>query len=431
MTLVSNNRQRDGAEQLANIEYRQGRIAASLARRDAAGRVTRAATADELYDQLVDDWFADWRGGARDPMIATRNAVREELAARARQRLVAVGALTGPSLDLNGKPIQVGDAIVTRQNNRRLRSTDDSTWYVKNGSRGTVVEIDEATGDLVVDFAGHGDVEHRVRLPNRWAASSTGGTAHVEYGYAVTDYGVQGRTLDVARAVLDDATTAAGAYVASTRGRDANRLYLVEGNQPDRAVDGDVVHDVVANSADRDLDAVAARLAADEPDPLIHDIDPRTAAAGQLAATSTLRELEGRLAGVERRLADAPPDVSRRIAGAERRRDEVAARRRVVHDELGSTRDGRDRGHALRGELHRLDEQLGALEDRLAGLRAADPGADRTPGALRPGLRATGSVAGRDRDEDDAGSPRRPARRRAASARASLRRRPVGTVGRA
>ena len=372
VTLVSNNRQRDRVDQLANVEYREGRISESLARRDAAGRVTRSATADELYDRMVDDWFIDWQAGMRDPMITTRNDARRDLAERARTRLVATGALSGPSVDLNGKPFQAGDAIVTRRNNRRLRDADDATWYVKNGSRGVVVEIDQTTGDVVVDFAGHGDALHRVRLPNGWAGASTGETAHVEYGYAVTDYGVQGRTLDVSRALLDDATTATGAYVASTRGREANRLYLVEGQQADRGVDGDVVHDVVANSADRDLDAVAARLAADEADPLIHEIDPRSAAAGQLAATSTLRELEGRLAGVERRLADAPSDVSRRITGAERRRDELSARRRVVHDELGSTSSDRGRGHETRAELHRLDEQIGSLGARLAGLRAAD-----------------------------------------------------------
>lgn len=369
VTLVSNNRQRDALEQLANVEYREGRIAESLARRDRAGRITRAATADELYDRVVDDWFADWRAGARDPMIAARNAVRDELASRARARLAATGALSGDALELRGVPFQVGDAIVTRRNNRRLRDT--GAWFVKNGSRGTVVEIDRETGDLLVDFAGHGPTAHRVRLPYAWAASVTGGTPHVEYGYAVTDYGVQGRTLGVARAVLDDATTAAGAYVASTRGREANRLYLVEGHQADRGVDGDVVHDVAANSGDRDLDVVAKRLAADEVDPLIHEIDPRSARAGQLAATSTLRELEGRLAGVERRLADAPGDVSRRIAGAQRRRDELAARHRVVGEELRANRASSS-AYELRRELHHLDDQLGALDGRLGALRATD-----------------------------------------------------------
>lgn len=369
VTLVSNNRQRDALEQLANVEYREGRIAESLARRDRAGRITRAATADELYERVVEDWFEDWQRGARDPMIATRNAVRDELAWRARSRLAAAGALRGAAVVLGGVPFQVGDTIVARRNNRRLR--DDGGWFVKNGSRGTVAEIDTASGDLVVDFAGHDSSPHRVRLPFAWSASTTGGTAHVEYGYAVTDYGVQGRTLDVSRAVLDDATTAPGAYVASTRGRDSNRLYLVEGHQADRGVDGDVVHDVEANAAERDLDVIARRLAADKAEALVHEIDPRATAVGQLAATSTLMDLERRLAGVERRLSDAPDDVSRRIAGAERRRDELAARRRVVTEELRSDRRvGASR--ELRRELHELDDQLGALEGRLAALRSAD-----------------------------------------------------------
>lgn len=369
-TLVSNNRQRDvldddgtvtvslDEERKAAIEFRDGQIAASLARRDADSKVTRAPTAGELYDQVVDDWFADWMSGSRDPMIATRNEVRHQLAARARIRLSKAGILTGPSVDIDGRPFQVGDTIVTRRNNRRLRSADDPSWFVKNGSRGNVVAIDPQSGDLTVRFYA-GTRHHEIVLPHSWAVGNTAGTAHVEYGYAVTDYGVQGRTLDVSRAVLDDSTTAAGAYVATTRGRIANRLYLVEGNQGDRGFDGDVIHDLEANSRDRDLDDLADRLTSDTPDPLLHEIDPRVAEAGHLAATSTLQDLETRLTGVDRRLANAPPDVSRRIAGAECRIDELTTQRRALGTRLAPT------------ERRELRAQIGALTNRLEKLHAA------------------------------------------------------------
>lgn len=367
-TLVSNNRQRDvldadGAvtvslaeERKAAVEFREGQVAASLARRDADGKVTRARTADELYDQVVEDWFADWTEGGRDPMIATRNEVRHQLAARARARLAQAGMLTGPAVEIDGRPFQVGDTIVTRRNNRRLRSEDDPSWFVKNGSRGTVVAVDPESGDLTVSFD-TGSTRHQVALPHAWATETTAGSAHVEYGYAVTDYGVQGRTLDVSRAVLDDSTTAAGAYVATTRGRLANRLYLVEGTQADRGLDGDVTHDLEANSRDRDLDDLAARLTAHAPEPLLHEVDPRVAEAGRLATTSTLCELEARLDGVERRLTQAPPDVSRRITGAERRIDELTTRRRTLGNRLAPT------------ERRELTAQLGVLTNRLEQLR--------------------------------------------------------------
>lgn len=364
--LTANNRQRDPQERLANVEFRDGRVADSLARRDAAGRVTRAATAEELYELVAADWYGDWQDGARDPMIATRNAVREALAEAGRRHLVAAGALTGPAVTLHGRPFQVGDVVVTRSNNRLLRSPSDPTWFVKNGSRGQIVAIDPDGGHLTVDFAGHDDVPHRVEVPLRWAEQSDGATAHVQYGYAVTDYGVQGRTLETARAVLDDATTAAGAYVASTRGRLANHLYVVEGAQADRGLDADATHDIPGNVADRQLDHLAARLAGHEQEPLLHEIDPRTAEAAALASTANLGELEARLAGVERRIASGPPDVSRRLAGAERRQSDLLARRRVLLTHLDE--------HAAMpaGQLRLLDEQLRVLDDRVAQLRSAD-----------------------------------------------------------
>lgn len=363
--LTANNRQRDAQERLANVEFRDGRVADSLARRDAAGRITRAATAAELYERIAADWYGDWQAGSRDPMIATRNTVREALADAARHHLVAAGELSGPEVTIHGRPFQVGDLIVTRSNNRLLRSAIDPTWFVKNGSRGRIAEIDEESGSLSIDFGGHDDALHRVEVPLRWAEQTDGDTPHIQYGYAVTDYGVQGRTLDTARAVLDDATTAAGAYVASTRGRHANHLYVVEGPQADRGLDADATHDIPGNVADRQLDHLASQLSAHEPEALIHEVDPRVSQAAALAATANLGELEARLAGVERRIAAGPPDVSRRLAGAERRHSDLLARRRVLLTHLDATA-------TPPGELRLLDEQLGALDRRVEDLRVAE-----------------------------------------------------------
>ncbi|MGH9010237.1 MAG: MobF family relaxase, partial [Acidimicrobiia bacterium] len=106
--LRANHRQRDvlddhghvavslAVERLANLEYREGRIAESLARRDADGKVVRAGSAGELYDAMAADWFVAWQAGASDPMIATRNSVRSELNHRARTLLTAAGQLHGP-----------------------------------------------------------------------------------------------------------------------------------------------------------------------------------------------------------------------------------------------------------------------------------------------------------------------------------------------
>ncbi len=61
-----------------------------------------------------------------------------------------------------------------------------------------------------------------VELPARYVAE------HVELGWAVTGYGTQGDTVDVGIAVLDHTTSRNHAYVAMTRGRQANHAVLLD-----------------------------------------------------------------------------------------------------------------------------------------------------------------------------------------------------------
>ena len=356
-------------EREANTAFREGRIAEALARRDDAGLVTRAATAPELYDAVVTDWLADWRAGRRDPMVTTRNAVRHQLNLRARRLLDEAGELSGPAVEIEGRVFQAGDYVVARANNRRLRSAD-GTWWVKNGNRGTVVAVDAEVGSVTVDFEGAGGETHRVALPSGYLAQG------LEWAYAVTDYGVQARTLDRSRAVVDDTTTAAGAYVATTRGRLENRLYLVDGTVAEEG-DLDASHGPPA-LRESSFDALAARLAADVPDGLLHEADPAVADGGLLASTHRLSELHALLEPVAAVVAAAPPDVSRRIAGAESAYETHEARRRVLAARLagpeaheGSPRGGgrRARG-AEQAELDDITRSLDALGGRLVVLRA-------------------------------------------------------------
>ena len=380
-TLRANHRQADvvddeGAvvvslapERESNTAFREGRIAEALALRDEAGLDTRAATAPELYDAVVTDWLADWRAGRRDPMVTTRNAVRHQLNVRARRVLDEAGELSGPALEVAGRVFQAGDYVVARTNNRRLRSVD-RTWWVKNGSRGTVAAVDAEARCVTVDFEGAGGASHRVALPSDYLAQG------LEWAYAVTDYGVQARTLDRSRAVVDDSTTTAGAYVATTRGRLENRLYLVDGTVAEER-DLDASHGPPA-LRESSFDAMAARLAADVPDGLLHEADPAVADGGLLASTHRLSELHALLEPVAAVVAAAPPDVSRRIAGAESSYETHEARRRVLAARLAGpeAHEGSPRGGGRRvsgAELAELDgiaRSLDALGGRLLVLRA-------------------------------------------------------------
>jgi conjugative relaxase-like TrwC/TraI family protein len=383
--LSANHRQRDvtddhgevlvslAEERLANEEYRAGHIAESLDRRDAAGLVVRAETAGALYDAMASDWFVEWHAGARDPMIATRNSVREELNRRARVLRAAAGELGEEAVVTAGREIRLGDYVVTRRNDRRLRSPD-GTWFVKNGSRGAVVGVDIAAGDVVVDFEGRAGAVHRVRLPAAYLECG-----HVEWAYAVTDYGVQGRTLTKGKAVLDDATRAAGAYVATTRGRLENRIYVVDGMVSESA-DPDVGH---GRPGERmaSMERIAHRLAADEPDALLHEQDPHLAQSGPLAGAATLADLHIAAEEVTAVLRSGPPDVAGRLIEEEQREAVLLARRRVAEDRLAAVLSAPGgRAVAARREtlveryrrtLRAIDGQLAATGTRIGEIRVA------------------------------------------------------------
>lgn len=381
-TLAANHRQRDvtdadgrvvaslAEERLANQEYREGRIAESLARRDAAGLVVRAETAGALYDTIATDWFVEWQAGARDPMITTRNSVRDELNRRARVLRLAAGDLEAVAATASGREIRLGKYVVARQNSRRLRTADQS-WYVKNGSRGTVVAA-SPDGGVVVDFDGRGGATHRVTLPVSYLAAG-----HLHWGYAVTDYGVQGRTLAKGKAVLDDTTRAAGAYVATTRGRLENRIYVVDGTTPTPG-DFDTSHGP-PDERPSSLECIAQHLAADEPDPLLHQMDPYLAHSAPLAGAASLAQLDGVAAAVRETLASGPPDVSRRLADEERRHSVLLARRRLTQDRLADAlaRVGSGLGGASAALRHERD-----VERHRRVLRAIDGQLDLTAGRI-------------------------------------------------
>ena len=113
-----------------------------------------------------------------------------------------------------------------------------SDW-VKNGDRWTVSSV-HSDGSLGVV---HTHTGRRITLPHVYVA------AHVQLGYATTVHGAQGVTADTAHTVATGDETRQQLYVALTRGRDANHLYLVT------AMDGNE-HSVITPEATHPLTAV-------------------------------------------------------------------------------------------------------------------------------------------------------------------------------
>jgi len=175
---------------------------------------------EELLDALYAAWKHDTDSGKTSLMIAGDTATVAELNSRARRDRIATGHVTEAGLDLANGVAGVGDRVVTRENNRRLTT---GTRWVKNGDQWTVTAI-SGDGSMTVQRAAGGG---SVVLPVDYVKS------HVELGYASTAHRAQGRTVDTAHAIIAATTQREVLYVAATRGRDSNMLYVDTMYDPD------------------------------------------------------------------------------------------------------------------------------------------------------------------------------------------------------
>ncbi|WP_286929901.1 MULTISPECIES: MobF family relaxase [Aeromicrobium] len=220
-------------EKVASLDLRHGRpetVDAYLAHQ----RVSDGDV-DDMADAAYGAWRDDIAAGRASVLIADTSHVAHELNAKARtERLISGATRQGTEARLNdGTRASIGDWIITRKNDRRIR-TLRSGW-VRNGDRWRVTDL-RMDGSMVVRRL---DRKHSgaVVLPAAYAAE------HVDLGYAITAHRAQGVTVDTAHVVVSDSTRRESLYVAMTRGRDHNHAYVVTVAADDNhgAPDGDEV----------------------------------------------------------------------------------------------------------------------------------------------------------------------------------------------
>ena len=212
LRLTELHRFTDPGEAAASLALREGKPEALDFYLD-HGRIhvgDLATTTEDAFNA----WVSDRAAGLDAIMIApTRNLVAE-LNARARaHRLDHTRAVSEVSL-ADGNQASVGDVIITRSNNRRLRLT--ATDWVKNGDRWTIIAIGQ-NGDLTVR---HNRSRLSVRLPANYVHTSTG------LGYATTIHTAQGVSADTMHGLATGQESRQQLYTMLTRGRHANHLYL-------------------------------------------------------------------------------------------------------------------------------------------------------------------------------------------------------------
>lgn len=204
------------------------------------GRVV-AGESDVMVEQVFTAWRDDTTAGKQSIMIASTNETVGKLNDLAQAHAMERGHVHpehGSVLLHNEARAHVGDVVVTRQNARRL-TVNSGQDFVKNGDLWRVAQVHD-NGAMTVQHLEHGG---KVTLPAAYAAQS------VELGYAATIHRAQGATVDTAHALVDSSTDRAGAYVALTRGRESNTLYVSLGDGQKR----DEVLEQIASAYERDL----------------------------------------------------------------------------------------------------------------------------------------------------------------------------------
>jgi hypothetical protein len=147
-------------------------------------------------------------------MLAPTRELVAELNRRARDHRLD-GAPAGPEVRLgDGNRASVGDMIITRANDRRLRLS--ATDWVKNGDRWTITAVSN-NGELTVR---HTRSHLTVRLPADYVREST------SLGYATTIHTAQGVSADTMHGLATGQESRQQLYTMLTRGRHANHLYL-------------------------------------------------------------------------------------------------------------------------------------------------------------------------------------------------------------
>ncbi len=260
-------------------------------------------------DQVFDSWLTARQTGADALMVAPTRTLVAELNARAQTHLRDGLQPTRSVALADGSDAAKGDVIITRQNDRRLRTS--GTDWVRNGDRWTITGI-ATNGDL---RAIHQTNRQTVILPAAYVAES------VELGYACTIHGAQGVTADVLHGIATGAETRQQLYTMLTRGRYANHVHLeVVGDGDDHSLirpeaivpptATDVLERILARDEDHTSATTTARTLTDPANRLADAVarysDALGYAAEQTAGTDLLQGLEQAADDLVEGLTDAP-----------------------------------------------------------------------------------------------------------------------------
>ena len=237
----------DPAEAAATLALRDGRSEALGFYLDR--RRVHVGDPTTTLDAVFNAWQNDRSQGLDAIMLAPTRELVRRLNQRARDDRLA-DTTPGRQVELaDGNAASVGDLIITRSNERRLRTS--ATDWVKNGDRWTILNLTR-TGGLRVRHVRNGRI---LTLPAAYISTATA------LGYATTVHTAQGVTADTMHGVVTGVESRQQLYTMLTRGRTANHLYVsvVGDGDPHNVIQPDSLHPRTATEL---LEQILARDAA-------------------------------------------------------------------------------------------------------------------------------------------------------------------------
>jgi conjugative relaxase-like TrwC/TraI family protein len=358
--LATIHRFRQPWERAASLQLRSGKVDAIDAY-ISHGRVSDG-TFDDLVAAAARQWMDHTADGRTVAVVAETNEHVDVLNRAIQLKRRALGHLGATAVRLaGGETATVGDIVVTRRNDRSLRT--DRGEPVRNRDPWKVVGV-SADGRMTVSHLhGHGQVT--------LAADYV--TANVRLGYAATAHGHQGDTVDVGIAIVTAATNHRSLYVGATRGREENRLLVVT----DEAQEAREVLEQVLTNDRADTPAVAQRrrLAAQLPGSSGVGDDARSAEEKLAAARRALDDVKRRTDPFLRPLHEAEKDV--RAAEDALRESRSALVNAPAWRRRRPARSVADTSEALTDATGRRDAAEHAAEPYLADVQLAEAHVDQ------------------------------------------------------
>ncbi|HVA42653.1 MAG TPA: MobF family relaxase [Acidimicrobiales bacterium] len=288
----------DPHDRAAADALREGRITDALGELEAAGHLHVVTDEVELYLDLLERWWTARQAGDEHPMVDRRNHTRAQLNRLAHHLLQVTGEVGSEEVvAARDRRFSVGDRVVARRGDRSLYPQGYPQDYVRNGARGTVVDIhrhrNHEKDTIRVAFDEVGEVD----LPREFFDEATrpGGRSDVglDHAYALTSYAIQGATFVESTSRIDENASRSEAYVDITRGRVANHLYLTRSVDP---LDGEHL----PKAPPPPLRAtVGHRLSASGPERAAVDIDPEAPRAAIVRAGRSLADLHAAATGAD------------------------------------------------------------------------------------------------------------------------------------